>query len=54
MHVFLETPMGVYVVAQIRIRDREAYGRYEAGFMAVFEYGRYGDLLGNLRNRSRG
>ena len=36
--------MGVYIVAQIRIRDREAYGRYEAGFMAVFDqYG--GEML---------
>ena len=36
--------MGVYVVAQICIRDREAYGRYEAGFMAVFDqYG--GEML---------
>lgn len=36
--------MGVYVVAQIRIRDRKAYGRYEVGFMAVFDqYG--GEML---------
>ena len=28
--------MSVYVVAQIRIRDREAYARYELGFMEIF------------------
>ncbi|MEM1246644.1 MAG: DUF1330 domain-containing protein [Acidobacteriota bacterium] len=34
----------VYVVAQIQIDDRETYGRYEAGFGAIFE--RYeGELL---------
>lgn len=32
--------MTVYVTAQLTIHDREAYGRYEAGFMAVFaKYG---------------
>ena len=36
--------MGVYVVAQIHIHDREAYARYEAGFMAIFaQYG--GEML---------
>ena len=32
------------MLCQIHIRDREAYGRYEAGFMAVFDqYG--GEML---------
>ena len=40
----MESHMGVYVVAQIRIHDREAYARYESGFMEVFaQYG--GEML---------
>lgn len=36
--------MSVYVVAQIRIHDREAYARYELGFMEIFaQYG--GEML---------
>jgi len=29
--------MAVYLVAQITIHDREEYGRYESGFLEVFE-----------------
>lgn len=29
--------MTVYVVAQIRIHDRDRYQQYEAGFMAIFD-----------------
>ena len=29
--------MPVYIVAQIRIDDRETYGQYEAGFMQIFQ-----------------
>lgn len=28
--------MAAYIVASIKIRDREGYARYEAGFMDVF------------------
>ena len=28
--------MSVFVIAEISIRDRETYGRYEEGFMEVF------------------
>ena len=28
--------MAAYLVGQIRIHDREAYGRYEAGFFEIF------------------
>ena len=32
--------MTAFLIAQIRIHDREEYGQYEAGFMAVFaDYG---------------
>jgi uncharacterized protein (DUF1330 family) len=44
MQVLPESSVGVYVVAQIRIHDREAYGRYELGFMEIFaQYG--GEML---------
>lgn len=36
--------MSVYAVALITIRDRESYGNYEQGFMAIFE-GTGGKLL---------
>ena len=36
--------MTVFVVAQLSISDREAYGRYEAGFMDIFQKYR-GNLL---------
>lgn len=29
--------MGVYVIAQISITDRDAYNRYQARFMGVFQ-----------------
>jgi uncharacterized protein (DUF1330 family) len=29
--------MSVYIVAQITIHDREEYGRYESGFLDVFQ-----------------
>jgi uncharacterized protein (DUF1330 family) len=29
--------MSVYIVARIEIHDRDRYGEYEAGFMAIFE-----------------
>jgi len=29
--------MSVYVIANITIDDRDEYGRYEAGFLAIFE-----------------
>lgn len=29
--------MAVYIVAQIKIQDRQEYALYEAGFMTVFE-----------------
>ena len=29
--------MSVYLIGQITIHDREEYGRYEAGFLEVFE-----------------
>lgn len=35
--------MPVYGVAQIRIDDREGYGRYEAAFMPIFQ--KYGGEL---------
>jgi len=35
--------MAVYIVAKIDITDRERYGQYEAGFMAIFE--RFGGRL---------
>jgi len=35
--------MSVYAVALINIDDRETYGRYEAGFMEIFE--RHGGRL---------
>jgi uncharacterized protein (DUF1330 family) len=35
--------MPTYVVAQIRIDDRERYGQYEAGFLEIF--GKHGGEL---------
>ncbi len=36
--------MAVYLIAQIEIRDREEYGKYESGFIEIFsKYG--GEIL---------
>ena len=29
--------MSAYIIAKIQIKDREAYARYEEGFMSIFE-----------------
>ena len=29
--------MTIFIIAQLSIHDRESYGRYEAGFMDVFQ-----------------
>lgn len=36
--------MPVYIVAEVTIDDRQEYGRYEAGFLAIFQRYR-GELL---------